>query len=235
MRIVAWNHGAEQYLGWAAEDAIGRSIAERLQPTCTLSAREKKVADLLRNLAWVGTTVLKSRWERHVPFGGYCHPAEKGAARGLEFLSVLSPLRSQKAEIGYVEPRGLDIVVSRVVAAYELKANPSANSEKLTREPLTRELHGGLISELGCDSVPVTTPIPPTIQGRLRGARERADLTIYALAHLAGVAEYQIRTWEMSPSDPRSHKISPENLGKLLPHIGGTSDYYFYGAPDGKP
>jgi hypothetical protein len=58
---------------------------------------------------------------------------------------------------------------------------------------------------------------------------------MYRLAELSGAKPWQIRTWELDPSDPRSHRISPDNLARLLPHIGGTSDYYFYGVKDGAP
>jgi PAS domain S-box-containing protein len=238
MAIVAWNHAVEQQLGVAAEEVIGRNAYEALRVVCTPALRAERIANLRQNLRWVGATLLESRRGRRIPFGGFCHPVwkespppESPRRRGLKFLTVLSPF--QNAGIGHVRSADLDVVVSRVVAAYELKS--PANSENLTREPLTREPYTGAIPELGSDSVPVTTPIPPTIQLRLRQARERAGLTVYALANLTGVQQYQIRTWEMAPSDSRSHKISPENLAKLLPHIGGTSDYYFYGAEDGKP
>ena len=73
---------------------------------------------------------------------------------------------------------------------------------------------------LGSETVPTTSPHPTTGR-KLQAARELHHLSKAALAKLAGVTRQQIIVWE---SD--EHAISPRNIERLVPHIGGSVDHY---------
>jgi len=59
---------------------------------------------------------------------------------------------------------------------------------------------------------------------RITLMRERADLSKRQLAKAAGVHEWQLRQWERG-----DHVVSPMNLRRLIPHIGGTIEFYLFG------
>jgi len=53
--------------------------------------------------------------------------------------------------------------------------------------------------------------------------RERAGLSKRQLAQRAGVQISQLRQWERG-----DHVPSPPNLFRLIPHIGGTIEFYLF-------
>ena len=60
---------------------------------------------------------------------------------------------------------------------------------------------------------------------RLRNAREKAGMSKRQLAQAAQVREQQIRQWEAGEHIPTAH-----NLLRLIPHLGGTMEYYLTGS-----
>ena len=54
--ITAWNRRAEQIFGWPAEDAIGHSADERLQPSYDWQLRRKRVTATPRLTSREGLT-----------------------------------------------------------------------------------------------------------------------------------------------------------------------------------
>jgi len=63
-----------------------------------------------------------------------------------------------------------------------------------------------------------------TIGARITLKRQQADLSRRKLCRLAEITEWQLRTWETDAVTP-----SVPNLLRLIPHIGGSLDFY-YGA-----
>ncbi len=59
-RITYWNHGAEQLYGWSAQEALGRTKEELLQPERLLPAEEVAGA-LSRTNRWTGELVHRKR------------------------------------------------------------------------------------------------------------------------------------------------------------------------------
>jgi DNA-binding XRE family transcriptional regulator len=61
---------------------------------------------------------------------------------------------------------------------------------------------------------------------KIAKARKAKGLSKYMLAKLAGVREGQIRHWERG-----DNACGAPNLLKLIPHIGGTLDFYLGDVP----
>jgi len=79
---------------------------------------------------------------------------------------------------------------------------------------------------VGIASRPVATvsEIKNEVGPRITMMRERAKLSKRQLALLAGVHVWQLRQWERG-----DHIPGPQNLWRLIPHIGGTIEFYLFG------
>jgi DNA-binding transcriptional regulator YiaG len=89
---------------------------------------------------------------------------------------------------------------------------------------VTRALHARRSNRVRCDPVSTVTENADRaerIGRKIAEAREAKRLSKYMLAKLADVDEGQIRKWERG-----EHACSAVNLLKLIPHIGGTLDFY---------
>jgi hypothetical protein len=117
----------------------------------------------------------------------------------------------------------LQIGVARAVGAVHHGRKRSQTAPKNTRELLTRDSYQAADQGVGSDPVSTMTK-GKSVGERISKAREAAGLNRYQLAKLAGVNYGQVRQWEIN-----EHVPTPTNLRRLIPHIGGTTDFYLFG------
>jgi DNA-binding transcriptional regulator YiaG len=103
------------------------------------------------------------------------------------------------------------------------------NGRNLQRNRIRGTRLSGFPGDADCALVSAMTTAAEvsTVGSRIRLMRKRAELSKRQLAKAAGVDERQLRGWENDEHEPTA-----SSLRRLIPHIGGTLDFYL--GPDGE-
>jgi DNA-binding XRE family transcriptional regulator len=202
LTIESWNHGIEQKLHRAAEDAIGRPAFECLRPTLDRVTRAHLEDDLRRRHWWIGTTTLLDTRERPVAAWGICCPVQRASLSDptLHYLTVL--------------PRGM-----MTASFFPLIATSSAPQGSAA--PFTDLDNGWQLLDLVDGETPKERR-KRTIGENIARYREAKHLSRYALARDLGIERSQLIKWETGTWEPSAAHIA--ELADLL----GVPDWTFY-------
>jgi DNA-binding transcriptional regulator YiaG len=119
---------------------------------------------------------------------------------------------------------GEHVAAHRALVEGKWRGNRPQSAGETAVTGVTRALHARRSNRVRCDPVSTVTENADRaerIGRKIAEAREAKRLSKYMLAKLADVDEGQIRKWERG-----EHACSAVNLLKLIPHIGGTLDFY---------